>query len=212
MNRLPIVPTLLVALGVAAMIALGVWQLRRADEKRALLERYAANIARPERTMAGVTRLDSDVLFRRAAGNCLEPVGWAVEGGRAIGGTTGYRHIARCRTGAEGPGFAVDLGVSRDPGFRPRWIGGPVRGVIAEYPRHFSLIDQLARRLPPPEPVLIAATAAPGLEPTAPPSIDDVPNKHLAYAVQWFLFAGIATVIYLLALRRRGLGSAGPGD
>lgn len=207
MNRLPIVPTLLVALAVAAMVVLGVWQLRRAGEKHALLATYAANIARPEMAIAGVTRLDDEVMFRRAAGHCLEPVSWAIEGGRAVGGTTGYRHIARCRTGAEGPGFAVDLGVSRDPGFRPRWSGGPVQGVIAEYPRHFSLIDQLARRLPPPEPVLIAETAAPGLEPTAPPSIEDVPNNHLAYAVQWFLFAGIATVIYLLALRRRGLGS-----
>jgi surfeit locus 1 family protein len=30
-----------------------------------------------------------------------------------------------------------------------------------------------------------------------------VPNNHLAYAVQWFLFAGVAAVIYALALRRR---------
>lgn len=212
MTRLPVFATLLVTLAFAAMVALGVWQLRRADEKHALLATYAANNARPEMAMAGVTRLDADVLFRRAAGNCLEPVSWSIEGGRAIGGTTGYRHIARCRTGAEGPGFAVDLGVSRDPAFRPRWNGGVVRGVIAEYPRHYSLVDQLARRLPPPEPVLIAATAAPGLEPTAPPSIDDVPNNHLAYAVQWFLFAGAAVVIYALALRRRGLGSADRRD
>jgi len=30
-----------------------------------------------------------------------------------------------------------------------------------------------------------------------------VPNNHLAYAVQWFLFALVAGVIYVIALRRR---------
>jgi cytochrome oxidase assembly protein ShyY1 len=31
--RWPLIPTLLVAAAVATMIALGIWQLRRADEK-----------------------------------------------------------------------------------------------------------------------------------------------------------------------------------
>jgi surfeit locus 1 family protein len=54
--------------------------------------------------------------------------------------------------------------------------------------------------------MLVATQPAAGLEPSAPPSIIDVPNNHLAYAVQWFLFAGIAAIIYLLALRRRQRG------
>jgi surfeit locus 1 family protein len=37
----------------------------------------------------------------------------------------------------------------------------------------------------------------------ARPNPDDVPNNHMAYAVQWFLFAAAAAVIYLLALRKR---------
>ena len=52
-------------------------------------------------------------------------------------------------------------------------------------------------------PMLVAETPAPGLEASAPPSPDEVPNNHLAYAVQWFLFAGIAALIYGIALRRR---------
>jgi cytochrome oxidase assembly protein ShyY1 len=39
------------------------------------------------------------------------------------------------------------------------------------------------------------------LEPSAPPSIEQIPNNHRSYAIQWFLFALIAVVIYLLALR-----------
>ncbi|HNJ47416.1 MAG TPA: SURF1 family protein, partial [Novosphingobium sp.] len=31
----------------------------------------------------------------------------------------------------------------------------------------------------------------------------DIPNNHLSYAVQWFLFAATALVIYGLALRKR---------
>ena len=54
--------------------------------------------------------------------------------------------------------------------------------------------------------MLVAATPANGLEASAPPSLKDVPNNHLAYAVQWFLFAGIAAIIYGLALRRRMRG------
>jgi cytochrome oxidase assembly protein ShyY1 len=50
---------------------------------------------------------------------------------------------------------------------------------------------------------LVADGAAPGLEPSALPSPRSIPNNHLFYAVQWFAFAGIALVIYMLALRKR---------
>jgi cytochrome oxidase assembly protein ShyY1 len=33
---------------------------------------------------------------------------------------------------------------------------------------------------------LVAASAPPGLEPSAPPSLDQIPNNHRSYAVQWF--------------------------
>ncbi|NWN33535.1 SURF1 family protein, partial [Klebsiella michiganensis] len=45
--------------------------------------------------------------------------------------------------------------------------------------------------------------AAPGLVPTARPDLSSVPNNHLSYAVQWFLFALVASVIYVLALKWR---------
>ena len=48
-----------------------------------------------------------------------------------------------------------------------------------------------------------AASPGPGLAASAPPSPDIIPNNHLSYAVQWFLFAGIALVIYTIALRQR---------
>ena len=39
-RRVPVVPTLVVAAAVATMIALGVWQLRRAEWKADLIARY----------------------------------------------------------------------------------------------------------------------------------------------------------------------------
>ena len=69
------------------------------------------------------------------------------------------------------------------------WRGGPVSGIIAP--------DRKTRMR------LVAATAPPGLDPSAPPSIDQIPNNHRSYAVQWFLFALIAAVIYGLALRKK---------
>ena len=41
-RKVPFVPTVVVLLAVAIMVALGIWQLGRADEKEALLARYAA--------------------------------------------------------------------------------------------------------------------------------------------------------------------------
>ena len=38
--RFPIVPTVIVAAAIATMVALGVWQLGRMNEKEALIARY----------------------------------------------------------------------------------------------------------------------------------------------------------------------------
>src|SRR3546814_236005 len=44
-RRWPLVPTLLVALAVLIMVALGVWQLKRKGEKEALIALYERNRA-----------------------------------------------------------------------------------------------------------------------------------------------------------------------
>ena len=50
---------------------------------------------------------------------------------------------------------------------------------------------------------IIANPPLAGLSANAVPDPSDLPNNHLAYAVQWFLFALTALVIYFLALRKR---------
>jgi surfeit locus 1 family protein len=201
MPRFPLVPTFLVALAVAAMIALGVWQLARRSEKLVALERYAANFEKPEMAFPRLPVGDEN-LFRRASAFCLEVTGWQSQGGRAASGANGWRHIARCRTGAEGPALLIDMGVSSDPKFAPIWKGGQVKGTITHAPDHRPLLAGLFDSEPK-HLMLISEAAAPGLVPTARPDLSSVPNNHLSYAVQWFLFALVASVIYVLALKWR---------
>ena len=110
--------------------------------------------------------------------------------------------VADCRTGAEGPGVLVDVGIAEDFA-PPEWKGGTVQGTIVPGPEQPSLIARLTGRAVPARAMLVADEPAPGLRASAVPNGADLPNNHLAYAVQWFLFAVAAAVIYILALRRR---------
>lgn len=187
--KLPLIPTIIVALAAAAMIGLGIWQLVRASEKDALLARYEAARGLPPIDFPTMASGEDPPLFRQASGFCLEPVSHRVTAGRNAAGESGYVHIAGCRTGAEGPGMAVQIGWSRDPQAPYQWTGGEVSGAIAPDREH---------RLR-----LVANKPVPGLQPNAMPSAESIPDNHLMYAVQWFLFAAIAVIIYLLALKRR---------
>ncbi|MBB4101035.1 cytochrome oxidase assembly protein ShyY1 [Sphingomonas kyeonggiensis] len=201
MPRFPLIPTIVVALAVALMIGLGVWQLERRGEKLAALQLYAANFDKPEMAFPRLP-VGDQYLFRRASAYCLAVIGWQSQGGRSIKGTNGYRHIARCRAGAEGAVLLIDMGVAPDPKFQPAWKGGQVTGTITHAPDHRPLLAGLFESEPK-HLMLISEAAAPGLQPTAKPDLSSVPNNHLSYAVQWFLFAAVASVIYVLALRWR---------
>ena len=191
MRRLPLVPTLVVLAAVAAMIGLGIWQLFiRAPEKDALLAKYEKAQTLPPIVFPTVPlRNDELPLFRRATGVCLRVVGHRAQAGENRAGEPGYVQIVYCATGAEGPGMSVEVGWSKNPNAKVNWAGGPVSGVIAP--------DRLNRIR------LVAASAPPGLEPSAPPSLSTIPNNHRSYAAQWFAFAAIALVIYSLAVRKR---------
>jgi surfeit locus 1 family protein len=197
MTRLPLVPTLLVGAAVATMIGLGVWQLQRAEWKEGLIAQYQANSNLPPVAWPALAPADDSLLYRRANGFCLQPVGWRAVAGRNLKDEPGWSHVAACRTGgAEGPGMQVVAGWSKSP-VPPAWRGGPVSGLIAPDREHRIR--------------LVADRAAPGLEPSRPPNPAETPNNHLLYAFQWFFFAAAAAVIYALALRRRQREKLPPG-
>ena len=188
-RKLPLLPTILVGLAAAVMIGLGIWQLDRREQKESLLAAYRAAEGLPPIGWPALPPKEPLPLFRHATGNCLQVMGFRTAAGQNERGEPGYLVIADCRTGAEGPGMAVELGWSKNPNAGKDYRGGLVSGLVAP--------DGVSRMR------LVAASPGPGLAASAPPSPDTIPNNHLSYAIQWFLFAGIAVIIYTLALRQR---------
>lgn len=186
-RRIPILPTIIVLAAAATMIALGIWQLGRADEKAAMLARYrqaqtmSSEVAFPT-TPAQVER----ALYRHARVTCSRVLDRRVTAARSMKGQLGLAQVVRCALEG-GDETEIALGWSPTPAL-PEWNGGQVGGFVAP-------ASEGAR--------LIAAPPIGGLEPLPPPDPNDLPNNHLAYAGQWFFFALTALVIYVLALRRR---------
>jgi surfeit locus 1 family protein len=201
MRRLPIVPTIVVALAVALMIALGVWQLDRRAEKAAALAQLARNIDRPPIAFPDPPVGDA-ALFRRASVTCIRWSAPRAQSGRDAGGRSGWRQIADC-VQPDGGTVAVQLGVGDRADSRNPPPMGRISGYVSYAPTARPILANLFGGGGPKPLMLVSDTPPPGLRANAPPDLSAVPNNHLAYAVQWFLFAGIALVIYAVALRRR---------
>lgn len=198
MRRLPLLPTLLVAAAVAAMIGLGIWQLRRAEWKERLIAEYQAAATMPALDLdplLGREGTPPPLAFRRVLITChADNILPEQRGGRnRETGQGGYSSFVPCRSGAGGLAGRIVVNAG--------WAALP------DSDQRLSLNGIVAGQLGPVEGreriVLTAATARPPLAPSAPPLIEDIPNNHLSYAFQWFFFAATAVVIYLLALRRR---------
>lgn len=205
--RLPLMPTIIVGLAVATMIALGVWQLQRRAEKEALIALYAANAGKPPIAFPDMAPVRDAEMFRRSTLNCLEVVEWQTVSGRDANGQSGFQYIADCKTGPEGPGTLVAYGIADRPDIKPAWKGGMVNGTVISEPSRYSFIERTFGKIPVPRPMIVAEDAPKGMRPVAQPDPKNVTNNHLSYAVQWFFFAAAAVVIYLLALRRRQSGN-----
>ncbi|WP_430635487.1 SURF1 family cytochrome oxidase biogenesis protein [Sphingomonas hankookensis] len=147
MKRLPVLPTLIVLIAVAAMVALGLWQLQRRAEKAVLIARATANLDRPAQPLP--RRITDDLLFARVTAECARVADWTMGAGRTTEGAPGYRHIAAC-VSPTGQRFRVDMGVASDPGLRPVWAGGAVAGTLSHAPGGPTLLDRLRGHAPRP--------------------------------------------------------------
>ena len=186
-RRLPIFATLVVLLAVAIMLRLGFWQIDRMHEKEALLARYAVAKAMSSEAAWPKNAAEADAaLYRHATLDCARVTQISTIAGQNASGESGLSQIAECQLAAGGAARVV-LGWSRDPRI-VEWRGGRVSGIIAPGPR------------------LVASPPLTGLEANKVPDPSGLPNNHFAYAVQWFLFAGVALVIYALAVRKRLAG------
>jgi surfeit locus 1 family protein len=183
-RRFPVIATLVVLAAVAVMLRLGFWQLERRHEKAALLARYAAAEAAAQE-IAWPSGDAEASLYRRARLICARVTGRSAMAGHNARGETGWAQTATCKTPG-GDSVLVVLGWSARTSDGTAWNGGEVRGTIAPGPR------------------LVADPPLAGLAANETPDASAIPNNHLSYAVQWFLFAAVALAIYAAALLKRG--------
>ena len=184
-KRIPIIPTIIVVATAAIMVALGIWQLGRAEEKAELIVRYEAASGNAEEVAYPYDTDGEQSWFRRSRIYCGDVRKFERVAGTSARGEKGWVIRAICHDYFAESSPKVDLGFSREFDAEPAIDQMLIEGVIAPGPR------------------LIADPALPSLQPLAKPDPKDLPNNHLAYAGQWFFFALTALVIYGFALKSR---------
>ena len=185
----PVIPSIIAAIAVLTLIALGIWQIDRKAQKEVLLAQLASAATLPAIAYPAVPVKGALPLYRASSVMCIRVTEWQTISGSNNKGEAGFAHLAQCQTGgAEGPGAVVAAGWSKQL-IKPDWKGGVIAGIIA--PDKTRLLR------------LVATDPIPGLELLARPSPDNIPNNHLIYAIQWFFFAAAAAIIFLLAVRKR---------
>lgn len=198
MRRIPLFPTIVVLIAVSIMIALGMWQLRRAAWKEQLVAQAAENIMLPATDLPGQLHAGLDYRrFRVACDRLVFDRGPTVGTGR--GGMAGWLQKATCIRGQGKEPVMIGLGITERPDKLapadvPADFWGRILHTGTETENNY---------------ILYAERPLTGLIPVAQPTPDmartTTPDGHRGYAVQWFLFAGAALLIYALALRRRWL-------
>jgi surfeit locus 1 family protein len=215
---------LLVALGFAR---LGVWQLSRLHERRAQnLIAEAARRAPPVTVLPGMSGVDTLAEHRVVARGRYDRAREIVIRGDVFQGTPGVRLVTPLLLAERGPAVLVDRGFLPTPDAVTVDVSGvdepgeqQVRGIALRAPtgpgepivhegrvtwRRLDL-DALREQLPYPVlPIIIRQTPDSAL-PSYPrrleaPPVDEGP--HLMYAVQWFLFAGMAAAFAVLIVGR----------
>jgi surfeit locus 1 family protein len=227
----PIGMTIAVAVCMAIMIALGVWQIQRMHWKEGVLAHVAALQHAAPVPAGPVLAADSDVDFRRVVLDC-PGLGSApyVELYGVRDGEAGSRLISACAVEA-GPyrtvlvdrGFVRDTISARPPvdavDAAPLRVAGvlriPEKGNWFSPPndpagRRFYIRDaaEMAKVLgaPAPAPVFLLAETStnpqwPALVPAPLP--EDIPNNHLQYVLTWFGLAAALAGVYAAVLWRR---------
>lgn len=225
--RLPLVPVLVVAPLLGLLIGLGTWQLSRAEEKSALLDLYRERSESPPASLEyGFARLDQ-LRFRHVelSGQFLPDRQFLLDN-QISNGRVGYRVLTPLRVAGRDDLILVDRGwvpqgatradlpsvaVSPDP----RRITGIVYVPLGEglrlggmdegqhtWPRVVQYVDfeMIARRLMHP-----VAPFTVRLDPAMPEGylrewqiVAVTPERHLAYAIQWFGLALVLAVGFVI--------------
>ena len=208
---------LLVVVVVGVLVSLGLWQLQRLDERRARNELFEARASMPAAPIGELVDVGDtegqidDLRFRTvtASGTYDDAVSTVRT---TQDGATGAWVFSTLRLD-DHESVVVLRGFTSlaDDGAvpEPAPSAGPVsvEGTAIPIERLPRTARTAAGRLADDDPTVLPLVVQ-ATEPEAPltpvplPDLDDE-GPHLAYAVQWFLFATIAGVGYPILLRRR---------
>ena len=219
----------MLACGVAAVcVRLGFWQLDRLQERRTVNQRIATGLEAPVTSLGPLlTGSQGDPAYRRVRVEGTYLVEHELFAyGRPLDGRAGDHVLTPLRVADGGPDVLVDRGwvpfdaersapaadaappagavtvegivmpAGQGEAF-PEGDGASARAidpVVIGASRGLDLVPWyvlLQDQRPPPGPLPVAAR---------PPALDEGP--HLSYAIQWFSFAAIALVGYVLLSRR----------
>jgi surfeit locus 1 family protein len=201
-RRLPVIPTIITAIGILILCGLGKWQLDRRAWKHDLMERLAAAPNLPEVTpeeFRAAMMGDGSVQYRRASIDChagpKKP--YDLRPGSSARGTSGFYVIVSCRPNNRPPDIVAVAGWTKrvDAKDQTLTLDHQFTGVVIERP-----YGDLPGR---PRFMLIPDQAIAPLGRPLQPRAADLPDNHLAYAGQWFGLAIALAAIYGLWLRRR---------
>ena len=230
-SRFPIGLTITVAISLAIMIALGVWQIKRLHWKKDLIERVAALQTAPAIPAIAALAKGGDLDYRRVELDCTGlAAAKFIELYGVRAGEAGSRLISACRLTSSryktllvDRGFVPDSVSSRPPvnpaDITPLHIVGVLRA--ADRRSLFAPADDPEQRLfytrdarlmaaalgaPDPAPLFLGAETAtnPEWKPLIPaPLPADIPNNHLQYVLTWFGLAAALVGVYAAMLFRR---------
>jgi surfeit locus 1 family protein len=224
--------TTLLILGVAAFVRLGIWQLDRAEEKQGLSERYEAGRQTTLDLRAATAAAVTQYQHVRARGSYDPTRQILLDNMPSQHGQPGYRVITPFELEGGGTLLVdrgwVQMGTTRKDlpaiqvGSQSRQIAGrydalPRAGIeldvvkldatapwprVMNYPQRRDIESALDKPVLPGL-VLLDAQQADGYEREWQTRFQFGPERHLAYAVQWFGLATAAIVIYLIVSFRR---------
>ncbi len=221
MTRRMIAPLVFGIVGVAILLALGFWQLRRLEWKEAVLAEIAGRLAAEPVDVPPDPTPEADQYLRVRAAGTLE-AGELHVYTSAPGLGVGYRVIAPM-TLADGRRVLLDRGfvpigdkdAVRSPGAiavtgtlawpqeTDAFTSDPDRARNVWFARDVPLMAAALGALPA---MIVVATSDPPGGPVPQPVTVNIPNDHLQYAITWFLLAVVWTLMtgYLLyRIKRR---------
>jgi surfeit locus 1 family protein len=234
----PVWTVVLTALGVAIFVALGYWQLGRAQEKQARFDAFMSG----SEDIVDATGLGFDELARyqrvRLRGSYDATRQILLDNMPSAAGRPGYRVLTPLER-ADGRGWVlvdrgwVPLGLTRDElpnvavGAGERELTGtldglPIPGVrvgpaaapgAASWPRVLLFptepdVESILGVEVESRVILLDAGVPDGFERKWRPALGFGPERHLGYAVQWFAFALVAIVLFVALNLKR----AGPEE